>query len=46
MYFIFTPKPSGASIAEQKLLFFYAYPEMATLRERILANLCTYVVKP
>ena len=46
MYFVFTPKPSGASVAEQKVLFFYAYPEMVTLRERILANLCTYVVKP
>jgi hypothetical protein len=42
MYFIFTPKPSGASIAEQKRLFFYDYPEMVALRERLLQNLCPY----
>ena len=46
MYFVFTPKPSGASVAEQKVLFFYDYPEMVILRGRILANLCTYVEKP
>ena len=46
MYFIFTPKPSETSVAEQKILFFYGYPELVRLRERILANLCTYVEKP
>ena len=46
MYFIFVPKPSGATISEQKILFFYDYPEIVTLRERILAGLCTYVGKP
>ena len=46
MYFIFKPKPSGASIAEEKYLFFYDYPEMVGLRERILSNLCTYVDGP
>ncbi len=46
MYFIFVPRPSGTTIADQKILFFYDYPELVALRERILANLCTYVNKP
>ncbi len=46
MYFIFTPKPSGAAISDLKTLFFYEYPELVALRERILENLCTYVDKP
>ena len=46
MYFIFTPRPSGTTVAEQKILFFYGYPEMVNLRDRILTNLCTYVEKP
>jgi hypothetical protein len=46
MYFIFTPKPSGASVAEQKTLFFYDYPELTDLRQRILAHLCIYMDRP
>jgi hypothetical protein len=46
MYFIFRPKPSGAGIAEEKYLFFYDYPEMVSLRDRMLAHLCTYVNTP
>ena len=43
MYFIFTARPDGYTISAQKILFFYAYPELVSLRERILSNLCTYV---
>jgi len=46
MYFVFTPRPYDAGIAEHKILFFYDYPEMVILRGRILAKLCTYVEKP
>ena len=46
MYFIFVPRPSDTTIADQKILFFYDYPGMVALRERILENLCTYVNKP
>jgi hypothetical protein len=46
MYFIFKPKPSGASIAEEKYLFFYDYSEMVSLRESLLENLCTYADTP
>ena len=43
MYFIFSPRPSGETIADQKVLFFYEYPEMVDLRQRILEHLCTYL---
>ncbi|MCZ2128414.1 MAG: hypothetical protein LC099_11660 [Anaerolineales bacterium] len=39
-YFVFSPKPSGETIAEQKILFFYQYPELIQLREEILSNMC------
>jgi hypothetical protein len=40
-FYVLSPKPQGDSIAEQKLLFFYEYPELVQLRAKILANLCT-----
>lgn len=40
-FFILSPKPSGADIWEEKLLFFYEYPELVALRETILNNICT-----
>lgn len=43
MYFIFVAVPDGYSISDQKILFFYDYPELVTLRDRILARLCAYV---
>lgn len=39
-FFIFSPKPAGDSIADQKILFFYEYPELIQLRTQILHNLC------
>jgi len=39
-YFILAPKPQGTTIAEQKVLFFYEYPELVQLRQEILNNLC------
>lgn len=42
-YFIFTPKPAGDSIAEEKILFFYDFPELVELRAQILESLCAYV---
>ncbi len=39
-YFLLSPKPQGTSIAEQKLDFFYGYPELVQLRQQILTNLC------
>jgi hypothetical protein len=40
-YFILSPKPAPATVADQKILFFYEYPELVALREQILTRLCT-----
>lgn len=40
-YFVFSPRPAGNSIKEQKIAFFYAYPELVQLREDILNGACS-----
>jgi hypothetical protein len=40
-YFILTPMPHGNSIADQKVLFLYEYPELVELRQEIINNLCS-----
>lgn len=39
-YFVLMSKPHGSTIAEQKVLFFYEYPELVELRQAIVNNLC------
>jgi hypothetical protein len=39
-FFVFSPKPAGHTIAEEKILFFYQYPELVELRADILNNMC------
>lgn len=39
-YFVFSPKPPGDSIRDQKVRFFYAYPELVRLRSHILEAAC------
>ena len=39
-FFVLAPKPTGNTIADQKVLFFYEYPELVQLREQILNSLC------
>jgi hypothetical protein len=39
-FFALGPKPAGDTIAEEKILFFYKYPELVQLRAQILNNLC------
>jgi hypothetical protein len=41
-HFIFDKKPTDNSIGEQKLLFFYGYPELVSLRNQIVNNICLY----
>ena len=36
--FITQPKPAGNTIAEEKILFFYQFPELVTLRGEIIAR--------
>jgi len=38
MTFVLEDRPNGATIAEQKILFFYGYPELIELRDQILAG--------
>jgi len=46
MFFILDPKPAGEPIAEQKILFFYDWPELARLRDVIIGRVCTYFNQP
>lgn len=39
-FFILSPQPAGETIAEEKILFFYGYPELVELRSTILSNVC------
>lgn len=39
-YFIFSPRPAADSIASEKILFFYNYPELVQLRGQILHGFC------
>ncbi|MEP7070425.1 MAG: hypothetical protein ABI789_14345 [Usitatibacter sp.] len=39
-FFILAPKPESNSIANEKILFFYEYPELVQLREQILDKIC------
>ncbi len=45
IYFIFGPMPAGDTIAEQKILFFYDYPELVELRQQTINGLCQYTQK-
>ncbi|MBU2610674.1 MAG: hypothetical protein KJ606_06955 [Chloroflexi bacterium] len=46
MFFILEPKPAGDTIAEQKILFFYDWPELVQLRGEIISRVCTYFNQP
>jgi hypothetical protein len=46
MFFILDPKTAGDTIAEQKILFFYDWPELARLRDVIIGRVCTYFNQP
>ncbi len=39
-FFLLSPRPEADTIADQKLLFFYGYPELVQVRQQILENLC------
>ncbi|SRR5258707_2539949 len=38
--FVLRPKPTGTSIANQKVLFFYDYPELVQMRTQIMQGIC------
>lgn len=39
-FFVLAPKPEQTSIANEKILFFYEYPELVELRMQILNQVC------
>lgn len=39
-FFVLSAPPPGNNIAEEKILFFYEYPELVQMRASILANIC------
>jgi len=39
-FFVLSPKPELNSIANEKILFFYEYPELVELRTKILGQIC------
>jgi hypothetical protein len=39
-FFVLSPKPELNSIANEKILFFYEYPELVELRTQILKQIC------
>jgi hypothetical protein len=44
-FFVLKPKPGSKTIANQKVLFFYEFPELIHLREQIAVNLCNQLEK-
>jgi hypothetical protein len=40
--FIIQPKPTGDTIADQKVLFFYQFPELVELRYELMYGICNY----
>lgn len=40
--FILSPKPTGDTIADQKVLFFYQFPELMEIRYEIMYGICNY----
>jgi len=44
-FFILKPKPGNHTIANQKVLFLYDFPELVALREQIARNLCDQLEK-
>ncbi len=42
-YFVLYPQPAGNTIAEQKILFFYNYPDLVRLRAEIVTRTYAYL---
>lgn len=40
--FVLNPMPADDSIAHRKVLFYYSFPELVDLRNRIISNICKY----
>jgi hypothetical protein len=45
-YFVMTPRPTGTTLAEQKILFFYNLPKFVELRDHLRGRICQYYQMP
>jgi hypothetical protein len=43
MYFVFSGRPSGDTLLEEKILFFHDFPALVTLRDQLQDGLCAYL---
>jgi len=41
-HFILDPNPTGDSIVDQKILFYYDFPALVDMRQQMIQNLCAY----
>ena len=46
MNFVLSPKPAGDTVAEQKINFFYEFPELVQIRSEVIAQTCGYFNLP
>jgi len=46
MNFVLSPKPTGDTLAEQKVNFFYAFPELVQIRSELIGRVCGYFNLP
>lgn len=44
-FFVISEKPTGSTIAEKKILFFYQFPELVQLREQIVARTYSRMIR-
>lgn len=42
MQFVLSPRPTGVSVVEKKILFFYDFPELVSLRQQMIQDICSY----
>jgi hypothetical protein len=42
-FFVLNPRPTGNSIPEQKVSFYYEFPELVDARQQIIEGLCSYI---
>lgn len=42
-YFALHPKPAGKTVYEQKVNFYYKFPELVEYRQQMIEGLCSYV---
>jgi hypothetical protein len=45
-HFVLSPKPGGETVAEQKVNFFYEFPELVQIRSELIGRMCGYFNLP